>query len=203
MKDKHEPDKTKSAETESEPTQAPVTGWQFVPESTKGDEGKVINPGLKSDTASKPVTWSENEFVVNHKSIGWFLLLGLAAVIVATLVYIYNHDIVSVIVIGLAAVFLGVVANRQPRKLDYSVNDFGLQIGEKFYSYDTFRSYSISKEEAVSSLIFLPLRRFMPYLTVYYPAHDEKAILEVLNKHLPYDNQHRDAIDNLMRRIHY
>ncbi|MGA3129121.1 MAG: hypothetical protein ABSD13_20715 [Candidatus Korobacteraceae bacterium] len=203
MKDKHEPDKIEPDETDSAPTQAPVTGWQFVAEDTKGNEEKVINPGLKSNAPSKPVNWSEAEFIANHKSIGWFLLLGLAAVIVATLVYIYNHDLVSVIVIGLAAVFLGIVANRQPRKLDYGINDSGLQIGQKFYSYDTFRSFAISNEESVPSIIFIPLRRFMPYITVYYSASNEKAILEVLNKHLPFDNQHRDAIDNLMRRIHY
>ena len=204
MNDKQDTNTTKPKEDEPKSSQAPVTGWQFTAENKPDDNNKdrTTKP-FASDTLSKPITWTEAEFVAHHKSLSWYMLLGLAAVVIAVLVYIYNHDVVSVIVVIAAAVFFGIVANRQPRTLEYMVDDNGLQIGAKKYDYDIFRSFSIVDEGSVSGLVFQPLKRFMPLVTVYYQPHNEKAIVDVVSKHLPLDNSHNDAIDNLMRRIHY
>ncbi len=204
MNDKQDTDTT-PPETNPESTQTPVTGWQFVaddPNSKKAGTTATPNPE-QSTNPSNTVSWTEVEFVAHKKSLVWYIGLGLAAAVVATLVYIYNHDLVSVIVIVIAAVFLGFVANRQPRDLDYQVDDTGIKIGEKFYTYNNFRSFFVGDEGSISSVVLQPLKRFMPFITIYYPSDKEKAILEVLNKHLPVDNSHHDAIDSLLRRIHY
>lgn len=201
MKDKQDTDTAKHSKTESETSQAPATGWQFVTEEAPAKSGK---PAETAEAKSaKPVVWKEAEFVAHKKTFGWYALLGLAAIVVATGVYFYNHDLVSVVVIIVAAVFLGLVANRQPRTLEYQVDDTGIKIGEKVYSYDNFRSFSIVDEGKVSGLVFQPLKRFMPLISVYYSPKDEKAIMEILGKHLPVDNRRTDAIDSLIRRIHY
>jgi hypothetical protein len=206
VNDKQATDETKPNQNEEPKSdQAPATGWQFVSDnSPKKDDKSTTEPKLLSSEAAKPVTWSAAEFIAHKKSYGWYLLLGLATVIIAGMVYIiYNRDLFSVIVIIIAAVFFGIVANRQPRTLDYKVDDVGLSIGEKLYAYDSFRSFSIIDEESASSIIFKPLKRFMPLVTVYYPPHDEKSIVNVISKHLPIDTHQLDPIDSLIRRIHY
>jgi uncharacterized membrane protein len=205
VNDKQDTEAIKQPEIEPEPASETVTGWQFVAEDTPGKNKETAeNPGTKlPSAATKPVTWSEAEFIAHHKSFGWYVLLGLAALIIATPIYLYYHDLISVIVIAVAAVALGIVANRQPRIMEYKIDDTGLSIGEKFYSYDNFRSFSVVNEGLVSSLVFRPLRRFMPLITIYYPPKDEKAILGALSRYLPVDNHQPDAIDSLMRRIHY
>ena len=204
MKDKQDTDNTKHSETEPKATQTPAAGWQFVAEDEPAKGGKLPEAaGTMSSGTSKPVTWKEAEFIAHKKTFGWYALLGLAAVVVAAGVYFYNHDLVSVVVVIVAAIILGMVANRQPRTLEYQVDDTGLKIGGKTYSYDNFRSFSVVEEGAVSSLIFRPLKRFMPLVSVYFSPKDEKAIMEVIGKHLPVDNHRTDAIDSLIRRIHY
>jgi hypothetical protein len=204
VKDKQDTVDTKQSETKPETTQTPATGWQFVAEDKPAKNGKSPeDAGAMSSGTSKPVIWKEAEFIAHKKTFGWYALLGLAAVVVAAGVYFYNHDLVSVVVVIVAAIILGMVANRQPRTLEYQVDDTGLKIGGKTYSYDNFRSFSVVEEGAVSSLIFRPLKRFMPLVSVYFSPKDEKAIMEVIGKHLPVDNHRTDAIDSLIRRIHY
>jgi hypothetical protein len=204
VNDKQDNDKTKPSETEPVITPTPATSWQFVAEdeTTRNRQSPAADGELAAGV-SKPVTWEEAEFVAHKKSFGWYALLGLAAVVVATGVYFYDHDLISVIVIIVATIFLASVANRQPRTLEYQLDDSGLQIGGKFYSYDNFRSFSIVDEGSVSGLVFQPLKRFMPTVTVYYSPKNEKAIMGVLGKHLPVDSHRPDAVDSLIHRIHY
>jgi hypothetical protein len=204
VNDKQDNDNPKPSGTEPATAPAPATGWQFVAEDeTAKNRQSPAADGKLADGVSKPVTWKEAEFVAHKKSFGWYALLGLAAIIVAAGVYFYDHDLISVIVIIVATIFLASIANRQPRTLEYQVDDSGLRIGEKFYGYDNFRSFSIVDEGSVSGLVFQPLKRFMPMVTVYYPPKNEKAIMEVLGKHLPVDNHRPDSVDSLIRRIHY
>jgi hypothetical protein len=204
VNDKQDADETKPKPSEPNSDQAPVTGWQFVEEERHNKDDKSTVSGLLSNEPSKPFTWSAAEFIAHQKSFVWYLILGLTTIVIAGLVYVlYHHDLFSVIVIVVAAVFFGIVANRQPRTLEYKVDDVGLSIGEKLYAYDSFRSFSIVDEDSASSIILKPLKRFMPLITVYYSPHDEKSIVDVISKHLPVDTHQLDPIDSLIRRIHY
>ncbi|HUD08339.1 MAG TPA: hypothetical protein VMQ52_04625 [Candidatus Saccharimonadales bacterium] len=205
MNDKQDTETTKQPKPEPESNPIPVTGWKFMANDSRGIGGKTVeDPGIMPPAAdTKPVTWSHSEFIAHHKSFRWYALLGLIAIIVAAVDYIYARDVTSVIVIVVAAVILGIVANRLPRTMEYQLDDAGLRIGEKVYGYNDFRSFSMVEEESVPSLVFRPLRRFMPLVIVYYSSKDEQAIMDVLSRHLPLDNHRPDAIDSLMRRIHY
>jgi hypothetical protein len=83
------------------------------------------------------------------------------------------------------------------------LDDKGLTIGSKHYAYNEFRSFAILQEGALSSIVFMPLKRFATLTSIYYAPEDEQSIVDILADHLSLEEHHQDAVDKLMRRIRF
>jgi hypothetical protein len=164
------------------------------------------NEEANSDTAeSKPtsVTWTASEFITHDKSTAWYVNLAVAAIVFSALIFILFRDIVSVAVIIVAAIIFGVYGAKKPRQLEYKVDQRGLTIGNKFFPYDKFNSFSVVPEGALLGITFMPLKRFSPLLTIYFAPEDEEKIVGVLSAHIPYEEPSRDMVDTLMRHVRF
>jgi hypothetical protein len=163
----------------------------------------VLSPDAPTE-ADNAVSWTASEYIEHHKSAGWYLLLFLAAIAVAVGVYfITSGDITSVVVVVLAAIILGTVAARKPREQHYSISDSGITIGPKNYGFEQFKSFSLIEEDAFSSITFMPMKRFMPAISIYYDPNDEARIVDVLSIYLPIEDRGHDAIDRFMKKIRF
>ncbi|HEU4914801.1 MAG TPA: hypothetical protein VFT16_05390 [Candidatus Saccharimonadales bacterium] len=149
------------------------------------------------------VAWTASEFVSHNKGMGWYSLLAGGAAVLAAVIYFVTRDVISAGIIIFVAVLLGVSAVRKPRVLHYQVNAAGLAIGDKFYPYAEFKSFAVMQEGAFSSIMFLPLRRFMPSISIYYDPQDEDRIIEVLSYYLPMEMRTHDFVDSIIRRIRF
>jgi hypothetical protein len=97
----------------------------------------------------------------------------------------------------------GFYASRKPRELAFKIDQGGVQIGDKYHSYDEFRTFSVVPEGAFSSIVFVPLKRFAPLISIYYAPADEEKIVNILTSYLAYEERKHDPIDNLMQRIRF
>lgn len=157
---------------------------------------------LKSST--KAVSWTASEFIIHEKNTSWYFALAAITAAVAGGVFVLNHhDYASVALIIVAAIIFGVFAARSPRVLSYAIDNQGISIDNKLYSYTLFRSYSLLQEGAVHSIVLLPMKRFMPPLTIYFAPEDEEKIITVLGPHLANNQRGHDLIDKLMRKIRF
>lgn len=154
-------------------------------------------------TSDESVSWTASEFIAHQKTIGWYGMLALSTAVLALAILFLTKDKISTGVVVLAAIVFGIYASRKPRTLGYSVGRTGLTIGQKTYTYDQFRSFSLLDEGAFSSIVFMPLKRFMPLLTIYYDPKDEQQIVTTLSDRLPMETHHLDLIDQLMRRVRF
>jgi hypothetical protein len=172
--------------------------------SANGDQSPyAASNELPAASSVEPVSWTASEFVVHQKSFGWYVLLILGTIVLAVLAYIFTKGFISSIVVIVGAGVLVSYGARQPHQLAYLLDQSGLQIGERHYAYDAFRSFAVVPEGAFSSIIFLPLKRFAPLTTIYYAPEDESRILGLLSAVLPMEEYRHDAIDQLMRRIRF
>lgn len=196
----------------------PQTPWQFNPGDIFAPGGNNQNQELPqqqpaqvepSATAIPPegpdgsITWTASEFVAHHKSSGWYLGLAVLAVVVSALVWLLTKDKVSAGVVLVGAVVFGAYAARQPRQLEYRLDQQGLSIGRRHFSYQEFRSFSLMPEGAFQSIAFVPLKRFAPLTTIYFDPSDQTKITALLSERLPYEERQKDAIDKLMWRIRF
>lgn len=164
------------------------------------------NAMLNSNAAVSPdgvISWTASEFIAHEKSPGWYGMLAIATVIIAAIVYISTRDIISTVVVIIAAVAFAVIGGRKPRQLQYQLTNTGVIIGHKQLSYSAFKSFSVVPEGAFSSIVFRPLKRFAPLTTIYYAPDDEDRIVGLISDHLPFEEYKPDAVDNMMRRIRF
>lgn len=193
------------AQSTSAPQEIPVnveqdgTSWQYNPETapSPGDSADHQAPSLK------PISWTASEFIDHQKDKSWFLGLAGLTLLAIGVIYFMTHDITSCAVIGVVAVLFGITAARKPRTLEFAIDDQGIQIGNKLYTYASFKSFTVMEEGPFSSIQLLPMQRFMPPVSLYYPPEQEDAITASLGAFLPHENRERDPIDKLMRRIRF
>lgn len=121
----------------------------------------------------------------------------------AAVIFLMGRDIISIIVVLVAAVCFGVLGSRKPRQQQYTLSASGLSVGQKHYSFSAFRSFAVVPEGAFSSVVFMPLKRFAPLTTIYYAPEDEDKIVDLISASLPFEERKTDPIDNLMGRIRF
>jgi hypothetical protein len=182
-----------------QPDQTQTSGsWTFHPEET----ASKTEPHEKQDTHD-PVTWTASEFVAHHKSAGWYfgLLAGTAAV--TGLVYLFTRDAISAVSIGVVGILFAILSSKKPRQLSYAVDSRGIHIGDKLYPYGVFKSFSIQQEGVLGYISLLPLKRFMPEISVYFPPENGDEIVKILSNNLPYEHRQEQSIDRLMKRMRF
>jgi hypothetical protein len=153
--------------------------------------------------AAGGISWTAAEFVEHAKSPAWYAALAGSAVVIAALAYLISRDNITTGVIVLVMIGFGFFAARRPRTMSYALDAFGLQIGQKEYAFHEFKTFSVTEEAATISIVFMPLKRFMPPLVIYLAPDIETKVVDFLSAFLPYEPHEADVIESLMRRIHF
>lgn len=174
------------------------SGWKFTGSK---QEGQPANQNITPEIGS--VAWTASEYIEHDKSTNWFVLFGLATVGGLAVVFLFTRDWISVVLLVVLAITFGIFAARKPHVLQYQLDSQGITIGQKFYPIDLFRSFAVIDEGAFRSVTLLPMKRFMPAISVYYAPTDEQAILETLGNLLPQEIRQQDTLDKFMRRIRF
>lgn len=183
--------------------------------------GETIKPGGSAEPATAPapsqepettapatadapeISWTASEYVAHQKTTNWYVMLGLGSAGLATLTYLLTGDVISTAAIVIVGVIFGMAASRQPRTLAYGIDHGGIMIGEKFYPYADFKSFSVMEEDAIYSILLLPMKRFMPSVSIYYPPDQEDDIMAVLSTYLPHEARAVDMVDRLARKLRF
>lgn len=162
------------------------------------DESSPINESNQS------LTWTvSSESHSYEKSSSWYLILAVVTVIVAGILYLLTKSIITPVVIVVCGIIAGFYSKRQLPQLDYLINSQGIRIGSKQYRYDHFRLFIITTGLPFPELTLIPVKRFMPSISVRYSSEVEKKLLDILSQHLPYEERRPDFIDALMHRVHF
>ena len=187
-------------ENQPQSSEPPQTGWQFHADAQP--ESNV--PGSPQNTPEvEGLDWTASEFVEHSKSAGWYLMLAAGGLLLAGLVYLITKDKISTGMVVIVSIIFGIFAARKPRVLNYSVDQKGIRVGEKSYSYAHFKSFAVVKEGAIDSIWLTPVKRFMPMLTIYFEPNDESKIVDVISHFLPVEAHQLDPVDKLMHRLRF
>lgn len=180
--------------------QQPSSNWQFKMEDEEAEQPSVSQA---AQTPQQAVSWSASEFVAHEKDFGWFAALGVGTALLMLVVFLLTKDYISTGVVLVVAVIFGIYAIRVPRVLQYSLDNKGVQIDKKHYGYDLFKSFTLLQEGGIRSIELMPLRRFMPAITMYIDPEDEAKITQVLSNYLPFEPREQPMVDKLMRRLRF
>lgn len=177
-------------------------GWKFTNDQTANPTNGQQSPAPTTNSI-KNVEWTASEYVEHEKGNMWFVQFGLASIGIIGVTFFVTRDYISIVVLSVLAVGIGYFAGRKPETLSYKLDPQGIHIGPKLYPVSMFKSFAIVEEGAISSIALLPLKRFMPAITVYFAPDDEKKIVDALGAMLPQEERQQDKVDKLMHKIRF
>lgn len=191
------PDTTPPIEARPQPSTDQVT------ESPEQSQPLFMKEAQPSQVPEGSYAWTAAEFVAHHKTPQWFLAFAAVCFTVIAAVFFITKDITAVLVLIVGAVAVGIFAGRIPRDQQFQIDNEGFSIGQRRFSFAQFKSFSVIHEGALTSVQFLPLKRFAPYTTIYFGPNDEDQVLDRVEEVLPYVEHSGDAIDQLLRRVRF
>jgi hypothetical protein len=172
----------------------PAANWEFNPHDSSS-----YAPGANVDN----ISWTASEFIAHDKDMTWFAALGAVTALLVALTFLLTRDFVSTGIVLVVIICFGAFAVRKPRILPYRLDHVGLHVDQKTYHYDQLKSFSLIQEGGVRSIQLMPLKRFMPPISIYMDPSDEDKIIDVLANYLPMEQRQQDMIDQLMRRLRF
>ena len=175
--------------------------------SEKKDE---TNWGYNSDespvetaTSGAAVSWSASEYIDHTRGVGWYTALILGTAGLTGAIYLITRDYFASATMPIIGLVVGVFASRKPQQVKYELSGSGIRVGEKPYSYNLFKSFSIIRDGALLSVNLLPTKRFMMPVSAYFDSTDEEKITATIGNHLPYEERGMDGVDKLSRRLKF
>jgi hypothetical protein len=154
--------------------------------------------------AQKPsISWTASEFVDHQRGAGWYLIFFAGLIIVSVLMFKFTKDYISGVAIMIAGVILAGFARKRPRQLPYEVGGQGINIGGRLYPYEGFKSFGIGQEGGAKVINLVPLQRFMPDISVFFPLEQEADIIGVLADHLPHNDHPEKTVDRLAKKLRF
>lgn len=165
-----------------------------VPEQTE----EAYDESYDDEIAGEEVTWSAQEFLHQEKGGAWFALFGVIAVALLAL-SIWTQAWTFAVLIVVITVLIIVYSRRPPRELTYSLTDEGLLIDGKLHEFANFKAFGVVRDGDNFSVVLIPIQRFQPGVSVYFPEESGEAIVDTLGARLPMKELKLDVVDKLVR----
>lgn len=175
----------------------------YPPEDSQLDDGVGLVSPPAEDSPEGVVEWVSSGEELRSATAAWRIRMTLISLVASGVIYLISRDLISagsVAVVGLLFAFLG---SRKPPSLQYRLDHTGITIGQKRYMYGEFRAFSVIDDARSPTIAIVPLKRFLPLLSVHYDPQQRDKIVEILADHLPLEMRRRDAFDSIINRIKF
>ncbi|MDO4684812.1 MAG: hypothetical protein Q4B06_03875 [Candidatus Saccharibacteria bacterium] len=172
-----------------------------VPRVTIQAEGLPLADGTRPTTPARPVTWQAKEYITPEKNIAWYV--GLFLVVAAGIaidIFFLQAWTVSLLLVAIAAVLI-VMTVRPSRDITYELSSKGLRVGDQLYSLSDYKAFGVIHDGKENSIFLIPVKRFKPGLSVYFPVESGEQIVELLGHYLPMQEIRLDFIDKVVRML--
>lgn len=150
---------------------------------------------------NEPVRWEAVEYIQRDKNVWWFVIFALVVVGFIALAIFVIKSVTFAILVPVMAVALIVYAYRPPRIMKYALSRKGLYVNDILYPFGDFKSFGVIHDDDEYSIMLIPVKRFRPGVSVYFPEEAGEAIVDTLGSRLPMKEIKLDAIDRLLRKL--
>ena len=164
--------------------------------------GDSDEPGKDAPADAEPVHWSASEYIHHDKNPLWFVsFIAVILILIAIDLFLIKSYTFSVLVVVMA-IALVLYSRRPPRTIDYTLSgNQGLYVGEKLYHFNEFKSFGLLHDNEHYSIMLIPIKRFSPGISVYFPEEAGEKIVDILGARLPMEDLKLDLIDTLVHKL--
>lgn len=187
----------------SEPTE--VQKAQTTPTEPAGVPGSGVPSELigRPQSPQEGLAWQASEYVEHEKSMKWFVVLMLVALLLAALAVFLLKNYTFAILIVVMAIAVAVWAKRPAAEMNYQLNAAGVSVNGKLFAIHDFRAFGVLQDGGIYAVTLLPIKRFSPGVTIYFPHELGEQIVDTLGAVLPMEDMQPDWIDKLTRKLNF
>ncbi|MEO5690751.1 MAG: hypothetical protein ABIQ64_01035 [Candidatus Saccharimonadales bacterium] len=149
------------------------------------------------------ITWEASESIHHEKDRLWFMAILAGGAILALISIFLIQSITFTILIVVMVIALFVLAKRPPRVLRYQLDDRGITINEKSYSFHDFKAFGVVQDGPFYYVSLIPLKRFMPGIDVYFPEEYGEDIVDILGEFIPMKTIEHDFLDKITKQLRF
>lgn len=178
----------------------------YTPEPESEDINATVNTNETTSESpaveDEPVRWSASEYIHGEKNGLWFILFGIVVLgLIAVDLFFLKSYTFSVLVVVMAAAVI-IYSRRPPRMIEYTLSsNQGLYVGDKLYHFNEFKSFGLIRDGENHSIMLIPIKRFDPGVSVYFPEEVGEKVVDILGARLPMETLKLDLIDIIVRKL--
>ncbi|HMS92794.1 MAG TPA: hypothetical protein PKD28_00245 [Candidatus Saccharibacteria bacterium] len=189
--------------------QAPATDYPqevYQPSVEEIEDDTEVTEGIEPVEVPDevPVQWIAREYIDEAKGTGWYAIFALVAIgfIAADIFLLRSWLYTFSILVVVMAVALVVYTRRPPRDIQYTLSpQQGLYVGDRLYHLADFKAFGLIRDGEHHSIMLIPIKRFAPGVSVYFPEEVGEQIVDILGQRLPMETLKLDPIDVLIRKL--
>lgn len=172
------------------------------PEVAEDQGAAEVTQPAAPEVDEPPVSWTAKEYVELSKGSGWYIIFALVVLgLIAVDIFLLKSITFSVLVVVMA-ISLIVYARRPPREIQYTLSGKqGLYIGDTLHHLSEFRAFGLIQDGDHHSIMLIPVKRFAPGVSVYFPEEAGEQIVDILGQRLPMETLKLDVIDVIVRKL--
>ncbi len=150
----------------------------------------------------KPINWEAREFDTYTRDAKWYVV-AIAVLLLAIIYTIYIQYWILTGVVIMVGVALYLSGTLKPKQIKYIVNNTGITIGDKLFTYDNdLKTFWFSDVDGEIKLNLISTIKLMTVISIKVPSDKKDSIRNVLLKFLPEsDNKGEDWLDKINRFI--
>jgi hypothetical protein len=160
------------------------------------------NDSKKPAIDDEPIHWSASEYVHGEKNGLWFVVFAVVVLaFIAVDIFFWKSYTFSVLVLVMAAALI-IYIRRPPQMIEYTLSGYqGLYVGDRLYHFNDFKAFGLIRDGVHHSIMLIPVKRFSPGVSVYFPEEVGEKVVDTLGARLPMEMLKLDMIDIVVRKL--
>jgi hypothetical protein len=199
--DSHESLESSANLTEGSPRQTPIVTMNPEPLPQQDVSLQIPVSDTPVINSQEPIRWEANEYIHQEKNGLWFVGFAVITLVMMLIAIALMHAWSFAVLIAVMAAAVVVYSQRPPRLLTYTLSGQGLHVGDRLYSFTEFKAFGIIRDGQEYSVMLIPMKRFSPGVTVYFPEEQGERIVDMLGARLPMQELHLDIVDKIVRKL--
>jgi hypothetical protein len=175
------------------------TNWDYKP--TAGT-GRTSN-NAEHEAKQENISWTSKEFIEHDRGSSWYIVLIFGMLVLAVVIYFITKDYFAAAATVIVGFIAAVYAGHKPKELNYELSSKSINVGERTFSYNMFKSFSVAHEGEHTSIVLEPVKRFYPPMTLYFPPEEEGRITNVIGNQLPMQEHQPNITERLTHRFRF
>jgi len=146
------------------------------------------------------ISWQAPAHFHVEKSQDWYWTVGIAALTLTVVAFIFGNVITGMLVI-VAAVALVLHASHPPKMVHYEITDRGIFMDNILYPFVTLDSFWIPHDEPLPKILLKSRKLFMPLISIYIEEVDPEDVRQILLQYIAETEHHEHFLAHVLERF--